>query len=490
MKPFGAWWFPLAALFVLLATANSAGYRYGASDLAFYGPAVMRELDPSLFPRDADILEAQARLTLVDEAMAALARFTTDNLPILFLGGYLLTLGLLAAASTAIGQQLYRNRWTIVALLAALSLRHAVASAGTNTLEGYFHPRQLAFALGLAAVAAFLRGRRLLMLAPLAAAGALHPTTTLWFVIWVGVALFVTDARVRVPLAAAAALAAAGGVWAAVAGPLQGRLAPMDAEWLRALADREYLFPLEWPVEAWAINAAYGPVIWAIYRWRARRGVLLHGEPGLVAGLLTLVAVFILLLALQAAHVALAIQLQPARVFWMLDFVAVAYLVWAAAEARPLPARRPQLAAAALIVLAFVRGAYVMSVEFPDRPLFQVGLPGDWGRLAEWAQRTPPDSLWLAHPMHAAHYGTSLRVAAERDVFVEAVKDAAIGMYDRRIAMRTRDRVRAVGDFENLSEREAAALAREHGVDFLVTERALALPLAFQSGELRVYRLR
>ncbi len=44
-------------------------------------------------------------------------------------------------------------------------------------------------------------------------------------------------------------------------------------------------------------------------------------------------------------------------------------------------------------------------------------------------------------PGHAVQYGTSLRVAAERDVFVEGIKDAAIGMYERDVAMRTRDRL-------------------------------------------------
>ena len=73
------------APFVLLATMNSAGYRYGASDLAFYGPAVMRQLDPSLFPRDRPVLDAQARLTFMDETVAAVSRITTDHLPTLFL---------------------------------------------------------------------------------------------------------------------------------------------------------------------------------------------------------------------------------------------------------------------------------------------------------------------------------------------------------------------------------------------------------------------
>ena len=38
--------------------------------------------------------------------------------------------------------------------------------------------------------------------------------------------------------------------------------------------------------------------------------------------------------ALNAARVALAIQLQPARIFWMLDFTATVYVVWALAEGR------------------------------------------------------------------------------------------------------------------------------------------------------------
>ena len=146
--------------FVLLATANSAGYRYGASDLAFYGPAVMRQLDPSLFPRDRPIIDAQARLTFMDETVAAIARLHHDDLPALFLGLYLLTLVLLAAGIGAIGarsvSQPVDDR---SALLAAITLRHAIAKSGTNSLEGYFHPRQLAFAFGTLAIAAFLRGR-------------------------------------------------------------------------------------------------------------------------------------------------------------------------------------------------------------------------------------------------------------------------------------------------------------------------------------------
>ena len=76
-----------------------------------------------------------------------------------------------------IGARLYRTGWAVVALGAALTLRHAIAKTGANTLEGYFHPRQLAFALGLWAVAMFLERRGRLTLIFAAASAAIHPTT-------------------------------------------------------------------------------------------------------------------------------------------------------------------------------------------------------------------------------------------------------------------------------------------------------------------------
>ena len=89
-----------------------------------------------------------------------------------------------------------------------LTLRHAIARSGTNSLEGYFHPRQLAFAFGVLAVAAFLRGRLRARAALVLAAGSLHPTTTLWFTVWVAVATVATaaDARRRWPQRPVAAL--------------------------------------------------------------------------------------------------------------------------------------------------------------------------------------------------------------------------------------------------------------------------------------------
>ncbi len=454
----------------------------------------MPRLDPALFPRDTPLLDAQANLTLADETIATIVRLTGHRvrLPPLFAALFIVALGLVALAALWFGDILYSQRWTGVALLAALSLRHAIAKSGTNTLEGYFHPRQLAFAFGALAVCAFMKRRHAALLLFIAAAATLHPTTTLWFTIWLYVATMVAEPRWRATLAYAVVAALPVAWWTFASGPLAGRLITIDAEWLAAIADKDYLFPLRWPLHVWALNLGYALVILAIWQLRQRAAELRERETALVVGCLSLVAVFAAAVLFQSRGIALAIQLQPARVFWMLDFLAVAYLVWLVAEggraARP---ARAMVLAAVLLIVSAGRGLYIMRVLFPDRPLFQIEIPDDdWGRVMAWARTTDRASGWLADPAHAVSFGTSIRVAGVRDVFVEAIKDSALGMYDRAVALRTRDRIRELPDFASLSADRARELAATYNLDFLVTAGALDLPVAFESGGLRVYRIR
>jgi hypothetical protein len=478
-------------LFLLLATLNSAGYRYGASDQAFYVPAILERADPDRFPRDSALITSQAKLTIIDEVVGPFVRLTGLRLPVVFVALQVVTLSLLVLALLQLASLLYRTHWAAYALVAAMTLRHAVPQSGTNTLEGYFHPRQMAFALGALSIVRFLRADYAWMCALVTIAFVIHPTTALWFAIWLGVSIFAAEPRLRRGIAIAAALVGIVSVWALVAGPLAGRVVRMDAEWLATLGSRVYLFPFSWPPGAWLVNLAYIPLVVWLHQRRRRAGLALPREGALVIGVMALVAIFAISLPFNLARVAIAIQLQPARVFWMLDFLAVVYVVWALAEGIVLSYRRAQVAATVLLCVSIARGAYIKLVEFPERRIAQVALSNDdWGQSMAWARSTPVDSGWLADPAHAVIYGTSLRVAAERDVFVEAVKDGAVGMYDRGVAMRTRDRVRIVGDFPTLSPERARAIAQEYDLDYLITEQKLELPLEFRSGILSIYRLR
>ena len=476
--------------FLLLATANSAGYRYGASDQAFYAPAVMQRLDPDLFPRDSRLLHVQADLTFADETIGAIARSTRIDLPALFAILYVLTLGLLTIALLGIGRTMFSDGWTSLALLAAMSLRHAIPKSGTNTLEGYFHPRQLAFACGALAVYAFLGRRYAALVLCLVVAAALHPTTTLWFAAWLYVAIVVAEPKWRTRLTLLPIVLIPVVLWAFASGPLAGRLVLMDDEWIAALGQKEYLFPLRWPWHVWAVHAASVAILIVAWRARGSHAALRPRESALVAGSLALVLLFAAALVFQAQHVALSVQLQPARVFWMLDFLATIFAVWWIAEGRHPPSRNPVALFLVLTLLAAARGTYIMKYEFPDRPLAQIGIrDDDWGRVMAWARASNRGSGWLAHPLHAARYGTSVRVAGARDVLVEPLKDSALGMYDREVAIATRNRTAELQNFETMSAERARRLGATYNLDFLVTDSDLDLPIAFQSGALRVYRI-
>lgn len=490
-QPPVAVWVAAGALFVLLATANGAGYRYGVSDQAFYIPVVARALDPGLFPRDALLIDAQGRLMMVDEIMAGLARGTGLSLDALFLIGYVASLGLIWAGLVLIGTRVYRSPWAVAALGAAFTMRHRIPRTSVNSLEPYFNPRMLAFGLGTLAVAAVLRRRPWVAIGLIAVSALIHVTTALGFAILVGVALAVLDARLRRFAIAGGVVAAVVLVAAVTMGPLRGTLATMDDMWLQAIASKDSLFATDWPVWAWAANLGFLGLLWWAHRWRARRGDATPEDAALVWGATALVALFLVTLPLVAAGLALAVQFQISRVFWLVDFLALVYFIAVVADSGKVRARRAAMVALVLVALSTGRGAYVMLVERPDRALFEVHLPDSpWEDAMRWVARQPPDEHVLADPGHAWKYGTSVRVSAERDVLLEEVKDSALAIYSRDVAVRFVERTTALGDFASLTADRARDLARRYDLDYLVTEADLPLPVAYRNDQFRIYVLR
>ena len=478
----------------LLAVSNSGGYRYGVSDQAFYLPAVIQHLDGSLFPRDRVLLHAQDRFMLFDAVAAAVLKTTGLSLPTLFLVLFVAGLALHFAGCLELGRFWYRSSWSVAALLFLLTLRHRITLTGANTLEGYLHPRSLAFAVGLWALVSFLRGRSMVAIALVAAAGALHTTTALWFALWLGVAIFVAEPRWRRPLTVAAAIAVGGAIGTLWLGPMRDELQRMDDRWVSVLDLKDYLFPTEWPLSAWLINLSYPVIMWTGFRMRVTRSLASSREAALVFGALALASFFLLSLPLMAMRVALAVQLQVSRVFWMLELMATLYLVWMALECAPtrsmrLPARRWVTMVIAIVAVA--RGTYVLRVEQAGRPVIRVNVPQDeWTDVMRWLRTTPPDAHVLADPNHAFRYGTSERVLGERDVLLDDSKDTALAIYSRAIAYRVRERIDAIGDFDALQPQAIAALAARYDLSYLITERSMPFPRVYGNGRFSVYSLR
>ena len=496
-------------------------------DQAFYIPVVVRSLDPALFPRDGALIDAQGRLMVVDEVLAGLARTFGLSVEALFLLGYVVSLLIIWAGLVLIGTRVYRSQWAVVALAAAFAMRHRIPRTSVNSFEPYFSTRMLAFGVGMLAIAALLRRRPWLAIALVGLAAPIHVTTALWFAVLVGTALAVLDAKFRRVVVAGAAIAAVVLAAAVAAGPLRGTMTRMDETWLQAVASKDSLFASDWPAWAWAANLGFFALLWWADRTRARRGDATAEDRALVWGAGALVALFLVTLPFVEIGVSLAVQFQISRVFWLVELLALIYViaivcdsraVSASAKASAKPRRssptaseggkaraatdhlsraartftgRGPIVALVLLLFATGRGLYVMLVERPERALFEVRLPDSpWEDAMAWLRRQPADARVLADPGHGWKYGTSVRVSAERDVLLEEVKDSALAIYSRDVARQFVDRVQAIGDFGSLTPERAHELARRYDLDFLVTEADLALPVAYRNDQFRIYSLR
>jgi hypothetical protein len=247
-------------------------------------------------------------------------------------------------------------------------------------------------------------------------------------------------------------------------------------------------------VSAWLINLAYPLIVWIGYRVRVARSVAHPREKPLVFGALALAVVFLLSLPFVLMRVALAVQLQVSRVFWMLELMATLYLTWMAIEwapktSRMAPVRRWVTVAVALVAVS--RGVYIMQIEQAGRSIIQVRVPEDqWTDVMRWLRSTPPQTHVLADPNHAFRYGTSERVLGERDVLLEGSKDTALAIYSRAAAERVIERIQAVGDFDALQPETIRALAAKYNLDYMITERRMTLPRVYENGRFTVYVLK
>ena len=205
----------------------------------------------------------------------------------------------------------------------------------------------------------------------------------------------------------------------------------------------------------------------------------------LLIGATALVVLFLVTLPFVLAKVALPVQLQISRVFWLVDFVALLCVIGLARSDRA-----AKTLAALLVAVACIRGVYVTVIEHPERALFAVHLPDtEWEEAAKWLAAQPSDIHVLADPGHAWKYGTSVRVSATRDVVLEETKDSAIAIYSRDVAQRVVERSAALANFDQMTADRARELAGRYDADYLVTETDLPLPVAFRNARFRIYAL-
>jgi hypothetical protein len=246
------------------------GYHPGFEDDGIYLSAVKADLNPALFPHDSEFFRLQTQATVFDGWVAHFVRWTGIPVAWAELLWQFSALFLILWACRRIASLIFpetRAQWAAVAMVAAM-FTLPVAGTALNIADQHLHPRNLAAAFILIAVAWILEGKRWRAVPLLVLALLLHPIMA---ALGMSFCVFLTLAlREPVPFR----LGVAQGSLAAAA-PLGWVFAPTSPSWRLALASRTYYSVYRWAWYEWLGALAPLFLFWMLWRW-AEKGT---GKP-------------------------------------------------------------------------------------------------------------------------------------------------------------------------------------------------------------------
>jgi len=405
------------------------GYHPGIEDDGVYLSAVKSDLNPALYPHNADFFRLEMKATHFDTWMADFVRVTHIPLATSALLWQVAAIFAILFATWSIARQLFSDeaaQWGAVAMVSAM-LTLPVSGTAIYILDQHLHPRSLATALLLLAVSSLLARKRWQAVPLVLLAIAFHPIMGVLGAFFC-VALEITlmqPASAAIPEPELAETAATFGVI-----PFGWLLAKPSGIWLDALRSRHWFRLYSWTWYEWL--GALGPlaIFWCIARLGKNRpdNTLSRFAAATVGyGTLFLVLSLIVLSPRLPSGVG---TLEPMR-FLHLIYIFLAMMIGALLGKRVL---RNRLWRWALFLIVVNGGMFAA-----QRQLFasteHLELPGrstsnSWLQAFAWIRaNTPVDAYFALDPKYMADPGEdyhSFRALAERSALSDAIKDASV----------------------------------------------------------------
>ena len=467
-----------SALLVLATTLALLiqGYHPGLEDDAFYLAAIKRNLNPALFPHDADFFTLQFQATIFDKAVAASVRLTHLPLNVTvfiwqFVAILLILWGCLAIARRCFAAP--HAQWAAVAMVAAL-LTIPVSGTGISLTDQYLHPRAVATVAILAAIVAILKKQRLVAGILLALAFMTHAIMASFaisfciFLAWNSSPPKMKDQQVKGDRGLAS--------FAVLLLPLGWVFEPASDAWRQAAATRKFYFLGRWHWYEWV--GVFAPlVLLALFAQIARRGQ---------SPVLARLSLRLLYFGIFQMVVALVIMLPPSferlRPFEPMRYLQLVYLL--------------MFLMAGGLIGEYVLGKHVyrwlllflplsLGMFFVQRQMYpstaHLELPGapptnDWVAAFDWVRgNTPTDSLFALDPYYMKLPGEDyhgFRALAERSALADIVKDGGMAARVPRLASRWLREVNATRGWRNFQAGDFQSLKSSFGVNWV----ALAQP--------------
>jgi hypothetical protein len=464
----------LAGLALLTVAALLViGYHPGLEDDSFYLAAIKRNLNPALFPHDADFFRLQFQATIFDRMIALSVRLT--HLPVLwtvFLW-QVAAIFLVLHGCWRISRRCFarpESQWAAVTLVAAL-LTLPVSGIAINLADQSLHPRTLATAAILAAIVAVLDRRLWLASILLAIALAIHAIMASFGISFCAFLLWnLRRSRTR-PAASHAALASLI--------PLGWLFEPTSDAWRQAAATRGFYFLGRWEWYEWL--GVFAPlVLLFVFRHFAPRMENALGHSALLP-----LTSSLLYFGLFQTVVGLAIMLPPSlerlRPFEPMRYLHLLYLLFFLFIGGLLGRfvlNRHRYRWALLFLPLSAGMFYAQRQMYPASPHLEmpfVSPNSDWLRVFNWIRlNTPVDGLFAVDP----HYETlpgedyhGFRALAERSVLADYEKDGGMAARVPRLAPQWLREVTALNGWRTFQAADFARLQHDFGVTWVVLSR-------------------
>ena len=479
----------LLAAFAMLVQ----GYHPGLEDDAFYLAAIKQDLNPSLFPHDADFFRVQFQATVFDKLIAFSLRWTHVPLEWGILFWQWAVTVLILWGCWRISRRCFAEthaQWAAVTLVAVL-LTLPVSGTGLNLTDQHLHPRALATALILAAVVAVLDRRLLLAGALLAAAFSVHAIMAAFGASYCLFLLWKPAERIEEGRTA---------VGAALLWPLGWIFEPPSDAWRQAAATRSFYFVLRWPWYEWLGVVAPLLLLWWFRALAQRRcqTVLAH-----VAERLVYFGVFQLAVALIILLPARLERFRPLEPMRFLHLVYLLFVLLAGGLLGQYVLKKHALRWLLLFVPLSAGMFYAQRQMYPATAHLE--LPGslsrneasrnNWVEAFRWISRnTPVDSQFALDPRYMELPGEDyhgFRAFAERSVLADELKDAGMAARVPSLAPRWLREVEAQRGWRGFQRPDFLRLKAEFGVDWVVLQApgVEGLPCPYRNAQVVVCRV-
>jgi hypothetical protein len=477
----------LALLLLLTVVAFLVmGYHPGLEDDTFYLAAIKRDLNPALFPHDADFFLLQFQATIFDKLIAFSVRLS--HLPLAwtvllwqFAGIFFMLHGCWRVARRCFSDR--AAQWAGVAMIAAL-LTLPVTGTGISLADQYLHPRILATAAILAAIVDVIDRKYLRAAALLILAFAIHAVMAGLGISFCAFLWWKQHASPRKESSSpvTAAVLIPPGLFIFFGWPFGWMFEPASDAWRQAAATRGFYFLIKWEWYEWLGIFAPLILLYVLQRWLRTRASKENPNLLLLVSALIAYGIFQTVAGLLVMLVPGLLRLRPFEPMRYLHLIYLFFFLFAGALLGRYVLGRH--ASRWLLLFVPLSGGmfYAQRALYPATE--HIEWPGAssknaWLQAFAWIrQNTPVDALFAIGPHYMTQPGEDyhgFRALAERSVLADYEKDGGMAARVPRLAPRWLKELNAQQGWQNFQAADFQRLHKECGVTWVILARSDAL---------------